>query len=172
MFGTELKNSLQIKSTLEIPSKTKTMLIPFINRKIIIHRKFGCILLKNYRRILSRRFEVSDVSEVSEFIVFNPNIEPDICSTNMHRVTPHLLFINFRLEIKSVYWIILRIQLIRSRKISPYSPKLKLKLKGYFFNYISTINKNTIRALKKISQNELEHVFELLLNRNRQVYWS
>ena len=57
---------------------------------------------------------------------------------------------------------------------SPYLPNLapcnfslfpKLKLKGCFFNDISTIKTATTRALEAIPQNELEHAFESLLNR-------
>ena len=44
-------------------------------------------------------------------------------------------------------------------------PKLKLKLKGCFFNDISTIETAATRALEAIPQNELEHAFESLLNR-------
>ena len=56
----------------------------------------------------------------------------------------------------------------------PYSPDLapcdfylfpKLKLRGYFFNDISTIKTATTRTLKAIPQNELEHAFESLWNR-------
>jgi len=58
---------------------------------------------------------------------------------------------------------------------SPYSPdlapcdfslfpKLKLKLKGRFFNDIPTIQAST-QALEAIPQTELEHAFESLLNR-------
>ena len=42
--------------------------------------------------------------------------------------------------------------------------KLKLKLKGCFFNDISTIKTATKLALEAIPQNELEHAFESLLN--------
>ena len=44
-------------------------------------------------------------------------------------------------------------------------PKLKLKLKGCFFNDISTIKTATIRVLESIPQNELQYAFESLLNR-------
>ena len=44
-------------------------------------------------------------------------------------------------------------------------PKLKLKLKGCFFNDISTIKTATTQVLEAIAQNELEHAFESLLNR-------
>ena len=57
---------------------------------------------------------------------------------------------------------------------SSYSPDLaqcdfslftKLKLKGCFFNDISTIKTATTRTLEAIPQNDLEHAFESLLNR-------
>ena len=56
----------------------------------------------------------------------------------------------------------------------PYSPDLalfdfslftKLKLKGCFFNDITTIKTATTRALEAIPENKLEHAFESLLNR-------
>ncbi|KAG5307706.1 GVQW3 protein, partial [Acromyrmex insinuator] len=44
-------------------------------------------------------------------------------------------------------------------------PKLKLKLKGPFFDDIPTIQSVSTQALEAISQTELEHAFESLLNR-------
>ncbi|EGI67037.1 FLJ37770-like protein [Acromyrmex echinatior] len=44
-------------------------------------------------------------------------------------------------------------------------PKLKLKLKGRFFDDIPTIQSACTQALEAISQIELEHAFESLLNR-------
>ncbi|KAG5313937.1 SETMR methyltransferase, partial [Acromyrmex insinuator] len=46
-----------------------------------------------------------------------------------------------------------------------YFPKLKLKLKGRFFDDIPTIQSASTQALEAISQTELEHAFESLLNR-------
>ena len=40
-----------------------------------------------------------------------------------------------------------------------------MKLKGCFFNDISTIKTAKTRALKALPQNKLEHAFESLLNR-------
>ncbi|EGI63377.1 FLJ37770-like protein, partial [Acromyrmex echinatior] len=44
-------------------------------------------------------------------------------------------------------------------------PKLKLKLKGRFFDDIPTIQSASTQALEAIPQTELEHAFESLLNR-------
>ncbi|EGI67907.1 FLJ37770-like protein [Acromyrmex echinatior] len=44
-------------------------------------------------------------------------------------------------------------------------PKLKLKLKGRFFDDIPTIQSVSTQALEVIPQTELEHAFESLLNR-------
>ncbi|KYM93251.1 hypothetical protein ALC53_00187 [Atta colombica] len=44
-------------------------------------------------------------------------------------------------------------------------PKLKLKLKGCFFEDIPTIQTASIWVLEVIPQNELDHAFESLLNR-------
>ncbi|KAG5310121.1 MOS1T transposase, partial [Acromyrmex insinuator] len=43
-------------------------------------------------------------------------------------------------------------------------PKLKLKLKGRFFDDIPTIQSASTQALEAIPQTELEHAFESLLN--------
>ena len=44
-------------------------------------------------------------------------------------------------------------------------PKLKLKLKGRFFDDIPTIQSASTQALQAIPQTELKHAFESLLNR-------
>ncbi|KAG5316656.1 SETMR methyltransferase, partial [Acromyrmex insinuator] len=77
--------------------------------------------------------------------------------------------------------LIVRQCLARNRVVSvlnhpPYSPdlascdfslfpKLKLKLKGRFFDDIPTIQSASTQALEAIPQTELEHAFESLLNR-------
>ncbi|KAG5306281.1 SETMR methyltransferase, partial [Acromyrmex insinuator] len=43
-------------------------------------------------------------------------------------------------------------------------PKLKLKLKGRFFDNIPTIQSASTQAIEAIPQTELEHAFESLLN--------
>ncbi|KAG5320380.1 MOS1T transposase, partial [Pseudoatta argentina] len=43
-------------------------------------------------------------------------------------------------------------------------PKLKLKLKGRFFDDIPTIQSASTQTLEAIPQTELEHAFESLLN--------
>ncbi|KAG5320020.1 MOS1T transposase, partial [Pseudoatta argentina] len=44
-------------------------------------------------------------------------------------------------------------------------PKLKLELKGCFFDDIPTIQSASTQALEAIPQTEIEHAFESLLNR-------
>ena len=71
----------------------------------------------------------------SESVVFDPNIliqRPGLCCTIMHRVTPHSLFVNFRLEIKSVCWIIRRIYLIWPVRFLSMT-KIEIEVERMFF---------------------------------------
>ena len=62
-------------------------------------------------------------------------------------------------------WSLLHSFFVNFFSLFSLSPKLKLKLRGCFFNDISTIKTATTRELEAIPQNELEHAFESLLNR-------
>ena len=103
-----------------------------------------------------------------ECVVFDPNImiqRPGLCYTIMHRITPHSMFVNFWLKIKSMCWIICRIHLIWPRAISLYYQNWNWSWKDVFYNNTSTIKTATTRALEATPQNELEHAFESLFNR-------
>ena len=90
-------------------------LITFFDSKGIIHREFvptdqtitGAYYLEVLKRLMARIRRIRP--------------EYRLCFRIMHRVTPHSLFVNFWLEIKSVCWIIRRIHVIWPRAISLYS---------------------------------------------------
>ena len=102
-----------------------------------------------------------------ESIVFDPNIviqRSGLCCTIVHQVHTSLIVRQF-LARNQVY--VLNHPLY-STDLAPYVlslfPKLKLKLKGCFFNDISTIKTITTQALEAIPQNELWDAFKSLLN--------
>lgn len=158
------KNSPQAKKTRKVPSKIKTMLITFFDSKGIIHKEFvptgqtvtAAYYLEVLKRLMARihriRLEYRDPESwsllhdnapshtaliVRQFLARN-----QVCVLNHPPYSPDLAPCDFSLF-----------------------PKLKLKLKGCFFDDIPTIQAASTRALEAIPQNELEQAFESLLNR-------
>lgn len=157
-------NSPQAKKTRKVPSKIKTMLIAFFDSKGIIHKEFvppgqtitGAYYIQVLKRLMARirriRPEYRDPEAWSllhdnapshtSLIVRRFLARNQVCTLNHPPYSPDLAPCDFSLF-----------------------PKLKLKLKGRFFNDISTIKTATTCELEAIPQSELEHAFESLLNR-------
>ncbi|XP_025268578.1 histone-lysine N-methyltransferase SETMAR-like [Camponotus floridanus] len=158
------KHSPQAKKTRKVPSKIKAMPIAFFDSKGIIHKEFvppgqtvtGDYYLEVLKRLMGRirriRPEYQDPESWSllhdnapshnSLIVRKFLARNQVCVLNHPPYSPDLAPCDFSLF-----------------------PKLKLKLKGCFFEDIPTIQTASTRALEAIPQNELDHAFESLLNR-------
>lgn len=158
------KNSPQAKKTRKVPSKIKTMLITFFDSKGIILKEFvptgqtvtGEYYLEVLKRLMARIRRIrpdyrdperwsllhDNASSHTALIVRHFLARNQVCVLNHPPYSPDLAPCDFSLF-----------------------PKLKFKLKGCFFDDISTIQTASTRALEAIPINELEHAFESLLNR-------
>jgi histone-lysine N-methyltransferase SETMAR len=158
------KNLPQAKKTQKVPSKIKTMLITFFDSKGIIHKEFvpfGQTVTGNYylevlKRLMVRirriRPEYRDPESWSllhdnapshnSLIVRRFLARNQVCVLNHPPYSPDLAPCDFSLF-----------------------PKLKLELKGCFFEDIPTIQTALTLALEAIPKKELDHAFESLLNR-------
>jgi len=158
------RNSPPAQKTRKTPSKIKAMLITFFDCKGIIHKEFvpsGKTVTADYylevlKRLIARirriRPEYRDPQSwsflhdnapshnaiiVRQFLARN-----QVCVLNHPPYSPDLAPCDFSLF-----------------------PKLKMKLKGCLFADIPTIQAASTRALDTISQKEMDHAFESLLNR-------
>ncbi|XP_011166492.1 histone-lysine N-methyltransferase SETMAR-like [Solenopsis invicta] len=158
------KNSPEAKKTRKVPSKINTMLITFFDSKGIIHKEFvpsdqivtGDYYLEVLKRLMARIRRIRpDYQDPNSWTLLHDNAPShkslsvcqflarnQVCVLNYPPYSPDLAPCHF-----SVF------------------PKLKLKLKGCFFEDIPTIQTASTRELEAIPQNELNHAFESLLNR-------
>ena len=152
--------SPQPKKTRRVPSKIKTMLITFFDSKGIIHKEFlpsGQTITREYyltvlKRLMSRIRWISP--EYKDEVV-------GVCCMIMRPVTLR------RFLAKNNVCVL---------NHPPYSPdlapcdfslfrKLKMKLKGIYFQDVPTIQNYSTSVLESIPQSEMEQSFESLLNR-------
>ncbi|UYV73903.1 hypothetical protein LAZ67_11001358 [Cordylochernes scorpioides] len=158
------KNSPQAKKTRKVPSKIKTMLITFFDSRGIIHKEFvpagqtitGEYYLNVLKRLIARirriRPEYRDENSWgllhdnapshSSLIVRRFLAKNNVCVLNHPPYSPDLASYDFYLF-----------------------PKIKLKLKGFFFNDIPTIQRAATSTLEAIPQSGLQEAFNSLLNR-------
>lgn len=158
------KNSPQAKKVRKVPSKIKTMLITFFDSKGIIHKEFvptgqtitGAYYLEVLKRLMGRIHRIRPEYRDPE----NWSLLHDNAPSHTSLIVRQCLARN-------------RVSVLNHPPYSPdlapcdfsLFPKLKLKLKGRFFDDIPTIQSASTQALEAIPQTELEHAFESLLNR-------
>lgn len=158
------ENSPQAKKTRKVPSKIKVMLITFFDSKGIIHKEFaptgqtitGEFYLNVLKRLLARIHRI------------RPEYRDENSWCLLHDNAPsHKSLIVTRYLAK---------QKVSVLSHPPYSPdlapcdfalfpKLKIKLKGSYFDDVSAIKKSSTHVLEAIPQNEFENIFQSLLNR-------
>ena len=158
------KNSAQAKKVRKVPSKIKTMLITFFDSKDIIHKEFvptgqtitGAYYLEVLKRLMGRIHRIRPEYR-----------DPEDWSLLHDNAPSHTSLIVCQFLARN------RVSVLNHPPYSPdlapcdfsLFPKLKLKLKGRFFDNIPTIQSASTQALQAIPQTELEHAFESLLNR-------
>ena len=158
------KNSPQAKKVRKVPSKIKTMLITFFDSKGIIHKEFvptgqtitGAYYLEVLKRLMGRIHRIRPEYR-----------DPEDWSLLHDNAPSHTSLIVCQFLARN------RVSVLNHPPYSPdlapcdfsLFPKLKLKLKGRFFDDIPTIQSASTQALQAIPQTELEHAFESLLNR-------
>jgi [histone H3]-lysine36 N-dimethyltransferase SETMAR len=158
------KNSPQAKKLRKVPSKIKTMLITFFDSKGIIHKEFvppgqtitGEYYLNVLMRLMARIHRIRpDYRDGNSWSLLHDNApshksiivcrylaKHNVCVLNHPPYSPDLAPCDFSLF-----------------------PKIKMKLKGCYFEDVPTIQTASTRVLEEIQQHELEQAFQSLLNR-------